>query len=233
MSVNQFDIRICRQVFPVHGIGQVPGPRHHIAELGLARSHFQHHRENPLDFLLAAARQNDHQLAFIAFGIGFRLEPGNEILIGTIGQDGIDQRIAFVQGFCLVGLVKPALERHQRINGIGVFLEFLDPACPPCPDLGRDIIEHFVALLMGVTRHRHIEARIINQNHDIGLVGIHILAAKTEIGKNRAQMHGHFGKSHESQIPVMLDHGGARRLHQVASPATELGLGILGFQTLD
>ena len=133
----------------------------------------------------------------------------------------------------MVGFVEPALEGHQSIDGIGVFLELLDPACPPCPDLGRDIIEHFVTLLMGVTRHRHIEARIIDKNHDIGLVGIHILAAKTKIGKNRTQMHGHFGKSHESQIPVMLDHGGACRLHQVASPATELSSGILGFQTFN
>jgi hypothetical protein len=70
-----------------------------------------------------------------------------------------------------------------------------------------------------------------NGNEEItGEVLQYVLLALLEVAQNGTQIHYHFDKTHDGQLPDVLDGLSRHLLHGVAAPEAELRLGIAALQ---
>ena len=62
------------------------------------------------------------------------------------------------------------LEGEDDGHPIHGFPDRLDPALPPGPHLGTDIVENLDAVLPGGAGEREVEIRVIDQDDEVGLL---------------------------------------------------------------
>ena len=77
-----------------------------------------------------------------------------------------------------------------------------------------------------------VKARIVDQDHDIGLIATNVVLAETHVAQDGAQVAQHGDNPHKRHLAIMLDQRAAHGRHQVASQETEVGLRILRQQRL-
>ena len=124
-------------------------------------------------------------------------------------------------------LVKTFFKWQDHHHLVYHFPQNLHPVFFPCPNLGGDVIRCFESFSFGEFCHRNIEAGIINEDDEVGLVLQDIAFAKTHVAQNCRQVADHFSKSHECKVPVMFDNGCTFFLHQVSTPGTKVCLVVI------
>lgn len=77
-----------------------------------------------------------------------------------------------------------------------------------------------------------VEARIVDEDKDIGAVFGNILAAEGEILLNLAEMSEDIPDAHDGRIAIMPYERPPDGRHKVAAPKTELGIRIFGNEGL-
>ncbi len=112
---------------------------------------------------------------------------------------------------------------------VDVLADLADAVFLPGPDLGRDIINDTQPLPAGPFGDTHIKAGVVYQDEGVGAVLEDIPFAEVDIAEDGPEVHQHFGEAHESKVFIVFDYFGARGLHQVTAPATDIGPGVLFF----
>src|SRR4051794_6317013 len=112
---------------------------------------------------------------------------------------------------------------HHMVDGL---LHFLHAVLFPCPHLWRDIEYYPDTLLFGPFGYAKIEAGIIYQHQHIWLELLYVFFTKGQILKNCSYIHQHFHKPHKSKFFIMLYECCTSSLHQVSTPAADIGICI-------
>ena len=124
------------------------------------------------------------------------------------------------------------IERHfERQDGEHLFyipLDGLDAPLLPCPYLRRDVIvDGNVRVLLYKLCNAEVEARIVDEDDDIGLPSHDVRFAHLHVPEDDRQMEQYGNKPHVSQFTVMLHTCAASSGHQVAAKETELGVRVV------
>jgi len=126
--------------------------------------------------------------------------------------------------------VKLFFEGEDDEHFVDVGPNLFYPVLFPGPDLGRYIIDDPEALPAGPFGDTHVEPRIVDKDEGIGGVAEDVGLAEVYVAEDGAEVHQHFGESHEGEVFVVFDQVAAGLLHQVASPAPNVGRGVLFLQ---
>ena len=123
------------------------------------------------------------------------------------------------------------LEGEDREEFIDIATDVLDTVFLPGPDLRRDIIiDGDICPRFYIFCNLQVKARIIHENHTIGLPCTDILLTHFHITKYRWQMEQHGDKAHIGQLLIVAHAGTANGRHQVTSEESELSLFVNIFQ---
>ena len=143
------------------------GPRDEelaIRFLGHFLRPLQHHREQPLHFILAAPRhEEDAFLISISVEIVHGLVKAHGWLHGV--RQGMAHEIHIGPGLA-VGI---GFERKYGRHCLHVADDVFRPAFVPSPNGGRDVVDHRDAQLFGHVGDFHIESRIVDAHQHVGL----------------------------------------------------------------
>src|SRR3972149_4401080 len=101
----------------------------------------------------------------------------------------------------------------------------------PRPNLGTDVIDDLRSVLSHSFCKPQVEARIVDQEEDIGLLEFHDLFKRVLHDFDEGEMLDHFQKSHEPELTDVINKVHPLPLHLVAAYTEHIKLWIL-FQEL-
>ena len=105
----------------------------------------------------------------------------------------------------------------------------------PRPRFGGNVVKDLQPLLFGPLGYLEVEARVVNQNHYVGVVGGDIGLALLHLAANRADIHQYVEKTEERGFAVVLYKVGttSRLGHQIPAPKAKFRLRVGLFQPLN
>ncbi len=117
------------------------------------------------------------------------------------------------------------LERQYHRGAIDDLRHGFYPALVPCPDLGRNVIEHRYAGLVRRLRDLEVEARIVDENHQPDISAVQPapnIPQQRNVARNVAQ---YLDEAHHGQPIRSLEELYARAGHAVPANAGQDQLG--------
>lgn len=193
-----------------------------------------HRGQVVLDLLTARAGQQGNDRT-VGIELPAAAEVGARLMIaGTEGVHLLDGGIAdIVDLVMMLVLVERHLEGQDGEQLADIAADAADAPLLPCPDLRRDVIVHgYPSMGMHILRDVEVEARVVDEDHHIGLPGRDVALAHGHVPENGAQMEQHGHEAHVGQLAVVLHARAADSRHQIASEEAELGIAVLFFQAL-
>jgi hypothetical protein len=92
----------------------------------------------------------------------------------------------------------------------------------PGPDLRADVVNDLdAAQLPHMPGDAQVEARIIDQDHGVGLERLKIGLAPAHVPQDGAEVEDHLREAHERKVAVVLHDLGTRLGHAVAAPGPD------------
>lgn len=190
---------------------------------------FEHTWQAHADFLFAASgKERDN--GFVGVGNGV----GSGIL--AIGGNGIDRGVANVVDVVVVLLEEIGLKRQNGVHVVNEPLDALDAPCLPRPYFRRDIVVDGSGRenLFGELRYVKVEGWVVDEDEQVGRIGLERLLASLDVSEHRAEVECHVDESHERHVAIVNDRfvsdGGS---HEVASKELEVGLWVFLLESLD
>jgi hypothetical protein len=127
----------------------------------------------------------------------------------------------------IVFAIEILLERQDDEQAIDAFLDAMDAAAMPGPELWGDVVEHADTAGVGPAGDAQVEARIVDEDQRIGLPLKDILLAERQVAEDGRQIFDDLPEAHEGQVAVVFDEFGAGMGHEIAAPGPDIGIAIL------
>ena len=146
--------------------------------------------------------------------------------------DRVHQRIALIDERDALLREKRDLEGENDEQPVHPGLELAVAARAGRPGLGGNIPEDADAAGVAPFRDPHVEARIVDQDDDVGIPGQNVPLAFAQAPQQFAGLGDHV-RAHHGALAVVGRQLRARRLHHLPAPAAQHRLRVFGAKALD
>jgi hypothetical protein len=141
--------------------------------------------------------------------------------------DGIHGRVTYVFDGIIQGAVKVLFKRKDAVHSVYVAADGADTIPFPCPKFGGNVVtDRDVEVLFYEGGDLEVEAGVINEYEDVGLVDEDIFLGSPERGEDGREMQKDGDEAHVSSVAIMPKTISFLGTHEISSHETEAGLGI-------
>src|SRR5580704_11487547 len=120
---------------------------------------------------------------------------------------------------------------HQSF--VDVVADQADASLTPCPELRRDIVDHWDAALLHLPRYAPVEGRRVDDDGEIGLALVGFFDQMSKQAVDLRQMTENFGDADDGEVFRVDDRVAAGGAHAVSADAEEIEVWIATAQGFD